>query len=429
YGAFQISGGTFHHQPVTITSADPANPAVLTGMYVRGAKGLTFSNLVFSTAGSADAFPFRVYNSHRITLTDLSVHGAIGNNNPNYDQSGLMLNGNTKITVSNSEFQWLRNGIGEMNNTGITISNNSIHDMLGDGIDNAGSTNVLISGNTLTDFHPIAGGQHPDGIQFWTNSDAPLGSNITVTGNVITRGAGGLVQGIFMRSTPGMPFNGVTISGNTAAGLEGRGISVQGGENLTINNNTVTSYTDMRSRLVVQASTNVSVTNNVAERFTLEQDVNLVQQGNQLNQPVNNPVTGGAGNQPVILSGASGQSGGQSSAGQTAAAGIPQIPSYVAHGFNLAAFLSSMAGFGGEAFGGYATGGRSSAPAATAPTSVFAAASTVRPPVVAAGSPVSTARFAAGSSVPTSTFAAGSMTQLPTAAAFAASHFSLGFRG
>jgi hypothetical protein len=88
---------------VTITSADPLHPAVLTDMLVKGSSGLTFKGLDLSNPVPGKDFAFQVQTSSNITLDHLTVHGP--NNMGSGQEVGLMMvRGTTNVTVKDSEF-------------------------------------------------------------------------------------------------------------------------------------------------------------------------------------------------------------------------------------------------------------------------------------------------------------------------------------
>ncbi len=250
---------------VTITSADPNAPATLHGFYINNSSGLTFSNLVFSTEGSSDPYPFRVNSSNNIVFTNLSVHGSM-DGNPQDDQSGIYIGSSTNVTVKNSEFQELANGIIHSNSNNILIDSNYIHDIGTDGIHGGGTSNITISNNHISDFH-TEDGQHPDAIQFWTVNTTTSAENITVTGNLIDRGDGDIQQGIFLGNEAGITYENVNIANNTIIGGLYNGISVGTADGVTVSGNVVEAFDDQPSWIVLREVTNATVSGNATEQY------------------------------------------------------------------------------------------------------------------------------------------------------------------
>jgi parallel beta-helix repeat protein len=249
---------------VTIQSADSAHLAVASSLTLNQSSGLAFSGLDVALASGGNAVA--VMSSSNIALSGLKVHGVTG-----IDQGvGAMVRDSTGVTISGSDFTQIGSGIGHLNSNTIAFSNNTFHNLETDGIFGGGSSHVVISGNQFTEFHPQLG-DHPDAIQFWGATSGAPGTDVTITDNVITRGAGDPIQGIFIEYTQG-----ITISGNAMTGTMYNGISLSGSGNATVENNFVQGATDMGSRIIVRdGSTNVTVAGNTLT----EAVVNLHQTG------------------------------------------------------------------------------------------------------------------------------------------------------
>jgi len=251
---------------VTITSTDPSNPAVLTSLLVKNSSGLTFSNLEFSELDPTKLYGFTVQGSSNIVLDHLDVHSVIGLGSAEAS-APLLIRSSTNVTVTNSDFHDSRFGINILDDTGLTISNNYFHDIRTDGIRGGGNSDVVISQNTFTDFYP-ATGDHADAIQFWTTNTTTSASNITIDSNLVVRGAGGEIQGIFMRDeVGGLPYYNVTITNNEILGSLYNGISILGVESGSATGNTVIGYADQTSWMTVWESATMSFSDNTATTF------------------------------------------------------------------------------------------------------------------------------------------------------------------
>ena len=236
----------FKFTDVTIQSKDPANPAVLTDLYVRDSSGLNFRDLELFVDPDKIIYSHQVYGSSDIHFDKLNVHGTM-NGTPHGDKVGLMIRKSTDVSVSNSEFQQLWHGISFLDSKGVVIANNKFHDIQTDGVRGGGTSDIKVINNSFTDFYPAAG-DHGDAVQFWTTGTSSIARDIEVSGNVITRGQGGIIQGIFFRDQVGdLPFDNVTIANNLVAGAMYNGIAIQGGTNVKVTGNTVAAYADMDS--------------------------------------------------------------------------------------------------------------------------------------------------------------------------------------
>jgi parallel beta-helix repeat protein len=253
-------------QGVTITSEDPKSPAILTRFYITNSSGLTFSNLVFTTEGSDDPYPFRLRYATGVTLVNLSVHGSM-DGNPQNDQSGLWLGDCEHITIRNSEFQELANGIVHGNSSDILIDGNYIHNIAIDGIHGGGTSNITISNNHMADFH-VLDGQHPDAIQFWTVNTTESATNITITGNLAERGTGTMLQGVFMGNEASHTYKNVTISNNTVVGGMYNGIAIGDGDGITVTGNTVLQFDGQPSWIVMRYVKNATASGNTVSQLS-----------------------------------------------------------------------------------------------------------------------------------------------------------------
>jgi len=289
---------------VTIASQYAGNQAVISDLHLVQASGLTFSNVAFASTASNPTTstnppsPWVVYDSQNLTFDHVSVHGTLDHNAQN-DPNGFRIEGSTNIAITNSEFQQLYNGITELNNTGVTISNNSIHDIRVDGIDNGGSSNVSISGNTLSNFFPVGtilgGGDHSDAIQFWTSNTTADAKNITVSNNTYVRGTGAVAQGIFITDQVGLHYDNLNVTGNKIYGANYNGIMVTDAAGATISNNVVAGYSDIMSWIRLSNDTSLAFNNNISQSLLQDTPSTFTSQlSNQTIGAVPTVVLGGA---------------------------------------------------------------------------------------------------------------------------------------
>ena len=267
---------------VTITSQDPNHQAVLVGLKLTSVSGLKFSNLEITTVGSTDAYAARVTSVQNVSFDHMSVHGSM-DGNPQNDVQGLFIRESSNVSVTNSEFQQLYTGIDHLNSDHITFSNNNIHDIRMDGIRGGGSSYVTVANNTFTNFHPMAG-DHADAIQFWTAGTTAVAHDITISGNVATRGTGDAVDGVFMKDEVGtLPYQNVKIENNTITGEHYNSITVQGGAKVDIGGNAVTAYGDQNAYIRVESTTGAVVHDNGAMLYMYTGNIGLVDLHNLVN--------------------------------------------------------------------------------------------------------------------------------------------------
>lgn len=249
----QLAAGTYSQlvlnnfnfsSPVTITSASASSPAVLEGLKVNASSGITFSNVEMTTVGSGDPYyGFRISGSNNIAFNQVNVHGdpTVA---PSAQISGFYFTGDTGISITNSTMSNMNSAIIANENNGVTFSNNTFSNLSKGGVEAGADQNVSISGNTFTNFQ-VGVGIHADAIQFYTAGTTTPSSNISITNNLISRGSGDAVQGIFIQDELGTsPYTNVTIANNSVVGAMWDSILVNAQVNgaLNVSNNLATSW-------------------------------------------------------------------------------------------------------------------------------------------------------------------------------------------
>ena len=290
YSNVSINGLKFSTD-INIQSKDPGRPAVITDLMLKDSQGINFANLEFSNAGSTKmGGSFQVQGSSDIEFKNLYVHGSL-DNNPANDVDGFRILNSPNVTIKDSEFAELRIAIGHRDSDGLTISGNEIHDIRMDGVRGSGSSNVVITKNYFTDFYRVEG-DHADAIQFYTGNTTKSAENITITENVIVRGDGIAMQGIFLRDeNGGLAYNNVKISDNVVIGTMPNGIAVIGGKNVQISNNTLGSDPGGKTWIRVNDTDGAVVSNNSVNddnsaQYLYKNVIGLKEAGNSVGGPV-----------------------------------------------------------------------------------------------------------------------------------------------
>lgn len=285
-----LSGGTYtltaanltFASDVTVASADAGRPAVITGLSLSGTTGLTVRDLELRADAANGANPFKVSGSTDIHFQRLNVHGSL-DGNPQNDVNAFLVRESTDVSFEDSEFHQLWQAISHLNVDKLTVKGNAFHDLRADGVLGGGSSWVTISGNVFHTFKPKMG-DHPDAIQFWTANVTENVHDIVITDNLIYRGGGAAMQGVFMgNETTGVLYENVTISGNLVSGGMYHGITLASGWNVTVTDNVVQGFTDMKSWIRLDKVTGATVTGNESNVLTLTTTVlNVLQSGNTL---------------------------------------------------------------------------------------------------------------------------------------------------
>ena len=252
---------------VTITSADPRHPAVITDMIVRDSANLTFQSLEFSTkAGGMNTV--LVFQSNHIVFDQVEVHGPLGLGSAT-SASPFMIRESAAVTVQNSEFHDVWHALALLDTTGTVVRGNSFHDVRTDGVRGGGNSNLLVEGNLFTDFHPAAG-DHADAIQLWSTNQTVAAYDITIRGNLVVRGNGDAIQGIFVRDTfDKLPFRNVVVEGNTILGAAYHGITLDGVVGGAVRGNTVLGTADQRAWIRVIEDHGVTIAGNTSTFYNL----------------------------------------------------------------------------------------------------------------------------------------------------------------
>ncbi len=291
YGSFQLRNLSFD-APVTIASADPANPAVINGLGMNNVSNVTFDGITFDykfqSGDPSWKQPFGVYDSQNITIKNSMFDGDVVTGVSDVvdgygNATGLAVSSSSAITIENNTFATFTRGVVVLQSDGLTLRGNNIHSLRSDGMDFVEVNDVLIEDNWLHDFNssPLTG-DHPDMIQFWTSGTDSPSTNITIRGNRLDIGEGDLTQSIFMRNEAvdqglagsEMFYQNILIEDNVIVNGHSHGITVGETAGLIIRNNTVVhadgaapdgadSSVEIPKINVAVTSTGVIITNNI----------------------------------------------------------------------------------------------------------------------------------------------------------------------
>lgn len=240
--------------PVQIMSADLANKAVVNNFKTNLCSNLTFSGLEFATTTTDAAYyAYKVTNSHDIHFDSLNVHGSLDNNATN-DTEAFYFTGCQNVSVTNCEMQQLRRGVVVGACSGMTISDNYLHDIRADGLSLSSSSGVTIQRNYFTNFRHLSG-DHSDAIQFLTANQTVPSTDILIQYNVMQQGDGAVMQGVFMTDQVGtLPYANLSILDNLIIGGNWNGISCGHGSNVAVARNELLSLTGVAQTVWISLS-------------------------------------------------------------------------------------------------------------------------------------------------------------------------------
>lgn len=261
-------------QGTTIASLHAEKPAVFEGMRIDGVRGLTVSSLMIRPPASGPIvgrYGAMITNSQNIELDRLIFKGPNTKSWSNFNVA-LMLRSSSNIKVRRSYFSQFKNGIAILKLQHAVIELNEFENLQTDAIRGGGSNNLDISSNVITGFYP-KNGDHPDGIQLWSTRQRNIASNISISDNLIVRGRGTAIQGVFVRDTKlRLPFKNLKIAGNLVIGGLYNGITVLGADRVALENNTVISRKDQKSWIRLEYTTRARATGNSAQSYVIERN-------------------------------------------------------------------------------------------------------------------------------------------------------------
>jgi Right handed beta helix region len=248
---------------VKLVAADRKNPPVFSVLSFRAGRNLTLDGLaldyVFDGPDKAIGRPMILETVSDFKLLNMKFDGdiAYGFNNSADGKAfanGVTIRNSTNVVVASSQFtKWYR-AITILDSSKVQVSKNTITDGRSDGVVMAAVSDIVIEGNSFSNFTPArgpippAGGRdHPDMIQMWSRGAKTVSFNIKILNNNFDMGKGQWTQTIFMRNeladsglkSPDMFYRNIEISGNRIRNSHLHGITVGETKSLTIQNNQI----------------------------------------------------------------------------------------------------------------------------------------------------------------------------------------------
>lgn len=243
---------------VTLRSADPTKPAVLSGLNIQGVSNLTFDGLMFdydfNSADPVHIKPFSISGgSDHITIKNSVFDGDLANGISDKADgyghgTGLNVRDASNISIEGNEFyNWQRGAVFADIET-LSVTENNVHSIRSDGFDFIEVRTVLIENNHIHNFSaPVGSKDHRDMIQFWTAGTDSPSADVIIRGNILDIGDGAWAQSIFMRNEEvdsgragsEMYYQNITIENNTIYNGHTHGITVGETNGLTIQSNSV----------------------------------------------------------------------------------------------------------------------------------------------------------------------------------------------
>jgi hypothetical protein len=244
---------------------------------------LTFNGIEFdfSLVTADPYYGCRWIGCSHLSFIDCNIHAALNGNPPSQTQYGFLCYAGTNchdITFQGGKCWELQGLISAQDVTNLTVTEVEFVEMGGRGVDLFGGSNLTITNNTYTNAFP-GPGIHSEFVGGFNEGSNTTGTNVTITGNVVTRGIGYPVQGVFLSDDSGVhPWTNVVISNNTFQGGLYNSILVGGGVNVTAANNScpwyATEYTGApegpyQTQLVFANVAGLTVTDNASFQVSI----------------------------------------------------------------------------------------------------------------------------------------------------------------
>lgn len=196
--------------PAVIRSADPENPAEISGIQATRFQGLTLENLHlryrFSTQDPLNfrPFVFQTCSDLRITATRLEgdeAHG-LGTSSDGLPYAfGIGVRNCDGVDLIDLHISRFYRGLVVSRSQSIRITGSELTAIRMDGMNFAQVEDVLIESNYIHAFRRSEDPRdHADMIQFWTASTDWASRHIVIRNNVLNSGDGRYTQSIFMRN-------------------------------------------------------------------------------------------------------------------------------------------------------------------------------------------------------------------------------------
>lgn len=298
--------------PLVIRSADPATPAVFTGLTIREAEHVVFDGIkfdyVFRAGDDNNIRPFQFFASRDITISNSIFEGSLddGSEGQAYPTGyGLSVRGSSEVLLENNDVSNFYRGVLFNDVSDLAVIGNDIHGIRMDGLNMAQVERVLVQDNYFHDFsRALDSKDHSDMIQMWTNRTERPSSEIVIRANVLNSANGFFTQSIFFRNDQvdrelagdEMFYRNILIEDNVIINAHLHGITVGETDGLTIRRNTVvhnpmSGGPNARRNVwvpqvrVAEASKNVSITDNAVNKVVgFEEQTDWVLERNLLLQ-------------------------------------------------------------------------------------------------------------------------------------------------
>jgi len=231
YGAVSIVGRAFTDY-VTLISADPLTPAVVTSIRIDNSAFVMVAWLHVDNPsnGPRGGKLVYVFESNHVKIRDCEVNAKV-DDNIFEGNNGISLKNSSDVEVSGNDIHDVHNGILIFGGSGFDIRENLIDHISTDCFKAGGVRNILLENNTGGGHIFPSSTAHSDFIQFQGSAH-----DVTIRGNVYLAQTTERAQGIFMNVPP---YSNVLIEQNIIYSGKVNAIKVKDGTGITCRQNTV----------------------------------------------------------------------------------------------------------------------------------------------------------------------------------------------
>ena len=210
-------------------------------------KGASFSPPVTIDAGTTVVRGLRIWDSKGINWRGGVLMAPMGRDGKGPNYYGADVRRVEDVHFDGTKFTEALRGMVVADSNGLIVRNASFTGLRSDGINVAGTSNVLLENNRFEDFTPVKAtgskkdgtwkdGDHPDAIQFWTTPTSRRVTDVTIRKNLVN----GDTQGINFFGPRGDGYARVNVTDNDVRITFPAAISVFSCDECSIQNNRIT---------------------------------------------------------------------------------------------------------------------------------------------------------------------------------------------
>ena len=283
--AFSLLPG--HYDTLELKNLNFSRPVVIDGhdkavfdrINLRRVHNVTFRNIIIK-AGIAEKpkweIAFNMWRSSNIRITSSDI---------SWSDDGVWTNDGVAVTARLSDNIFIQNthihdaviGIVSRDSSNMHVLDNRLQNLRMDGMEVSGTFNLVFENNLCTEFHPVRPVDHPDCIQLWNDTAKRSNENITIRGNRVLRGAGGVSQGIFISGLKeGLLNKNLLIENNIIHQGMGMGIYLQRVDGAVVRNNKLSAaepVEDPPAIVVRYPVQNIEITGNTADHIAIPKEL------------------------------------------------------------------------------------------------------------------------------------------------------------